>query len=146
MNPGAPSREDWARILAKGMPLHRNPGIYAFLREARMGEGVGQGVSQMRKLLVAAGAPEPEFDSLQQIFLLTLFAPGAPGTKEALRQKILELARTHGAVSSPLVARELNTSRPSALILLKELARGGRLRHQGAGRSSHYSLPGTEKT
>ncbi len=139
-NPGAPTPEEWKKILFSGIPVHRNPRIYEFLREANLGEGVGQGIPEIRKRLKEVGAAEPVFFVISDTFALMLNFKPLRGGHDALLEKALKLVREEGTVSSTRVMNALGISRPFAIRLLNELVAKHFLVHSGGGKTSKYSF------
>jgi ATP-dependent DNA helicase RecG len=141
LNPGAPTPEEWKKILTSAIPLHRNPRIYEFLREANLGEGVGQGIPEIKKRLKQAGAGEAVFSIIRDSFNLTIpYKKTRAGSLDELMQKTLEIGLREKKVTSTRVRKELDVSLPLTLRILNELVKQGFAAHKGGGRTSHYEF------
>lgn len=139
-NPGAPTPEEWKAIELNGLPVHRNPLLYEFLRPAQLGEGVGQGIPEMRKLLREAKLPEPLFVQIQNTFNVVLYNKPAGGSAQSLTNQVLRLIHKEKSVSTTRLMQAFRVSRPFILRLLHQLEVRGYLRHTGGGPTSRYEL------
>lgn len=136
-NPGAPDSELLKKILETGLPVHRNPQLYEFLRMEGLGEGAGQGIAIMRDEMAKEGLPEPKFQTLMDLFVVTLYSVKEKREKTDKFGGIMELARK-GPVTSSDVMAHLGVSRPTAIRILAGMENAGMLAHIGRGRGSRY--------
>ena len=137
-NPGAPTPEEWRDITANWLPVHRNPLIYDFLRPMQLGEGAGQGIPEMKRLLSERGLPEPQFNQIQDTFIITIFNEPKKEGKQKVLSELIEFIAEKKTVSSTDILKKFKISRPHAIRLLKELEAKKYLEHVGSGRNSHY--------
>jgi len=136
-NPGAPDSETLRLILEKSLPVHRNPLLYEFLRLEGFGEGAGQGIVIMRAAMHDEALPEPKFQTLMDIFVVTLYSTPESRVKIAGHDQIISIARK-GPITSTAVMHLLTISRPTAIKLLNSLVAQGILVHVGERRGSTY--------
>lgn len=136
-NPGAPDSELLKKILETGLPVHRNPQLYEFLRMEGFGEGAGQGIAIMREEMAKEGLPEPKFQTLMDLFVVALYSIREKKPRTGEFAGIMELAKK-GPVTSSSVMAHLGVSRPTAIRILAEMEKAGMLVHTGRGRSSRY--------
>ncbi len=139
-NPGAPTPEEWRAIELSGIPVHRNPLLYEFLRPAQLGEGVGQGIPEMRRLLKSANLPEPLFTQIQNTFNVVLYNKPVGGSAQSLSNQIARFIHKERSVSTTRLMSAFKVSRPYVLMLLHELEAKGYVRHTGGGPTSRYEL------
>ncbi|MBI5635546.1 hypothetical protein HY993_01120 [Candidatus Micrarchaeota archaeon] len=135
-NAGAPDKIELEKILAQGIPFHRNQGIYNFLRPVHQAEAAGQGIPIMKQELKRVGLNPPEITTLYNIFHLTLrFAERKP---ETLGDVVLLYGKEKKSVSTSDVMKIYNLSRPTVIKILDELERKGFAQHIGKTRNSKY--------
>ncbi|MBM3304080.1 MAG: hypothetical protein FJY76_03205 [Candidatus Aenigmarchaeota archaeon] len=135
-NPGAPDKLEMEKILHQGIPLHRNQGIYNFLRPVHQAEAAGQGIPIMKKEMKRVGLGEPEITILSSIFHITMrFEERGPDT---LEDTILFYGREKGSISTSDVMAIYKLSRPTAIRILNGLVAKGFAKHEGKRRNSKY--------
>ncbi len=139
-NPGAPTPEEWKNILVSGIPVHRNPMIYDYLREVNLGEGAGQGIPEMKKLMAHSNLPEPIFTQINETFNIVLYNKPIEDSANSLSQQIMRVIHQERVISSTRIVEKFKISRPYALQLLDLLVSKGYLRHTGGGRTSRYEI------
>ena len=137
-NPGAPTPEEWKEITAHWLPVHRNPLIYDFLRPVQLGEGAGQGLPEMKRLLAERGLPEPEFNQIQDTFIITIFNEQKKGGKQQAESELIAFIAEKKKISSTDAMKLLKISRPNAIRILNRLESKKYVIHMGSGRTSHY--------
>ena len=82
-NPGAPTQLEYERIRKQGIPIHKNQGLYNFLRPVHQAEGAGQGIPIMESELQRVGLNPPQVTLFSNIFHLTMrFGDRTPETLE----------------------------------------------------------------
>lgn len=136
-NPGAPPFEDFERILSRGIPLHRNPGMYNFLRPLHKAEGAGQGIPIMRDAMKRASLQPPRIVTLQNIFWVVLKFTKVQTTDDFL-DRAVDLLRGNKEITTSQLMRHLKISRPFAILLLDKLVDRGLLEHIGRFKTSKY--------
>jgi|GEM_PF-1262930 len=144
-NPGAPKPEEWKAIELSGIPVHRNPLLYDFLWPAQLGEGVGQGIPEMRRLLKAANLPEPLFTQIQNTFNVVLYNKPVGGYAQSLSNQVIRLIHKEKRVSTTRLMSVFKVSRPYILSILHDLEAKGYVRHTGGGPTSRYELADNPK-
>ena len=144
-NPGAPKPEEWKAIELSGIPVHRNPLLYDFLRPAQLGEGVGQGIPEMRRLLKGANLPEPLFTQIQNTFNVVLYNKPLGGSSQSLSNQIIRFIHKEKRVSTTRLMSVFKVSRPYILSILHDLEKKGYVHHTGGGPTSRYELADNQK-
>ncbi|MBI2675472.1 MAG: hypothetical protein HYX24_03370 [Candidatus Aenigmarchaeota archaeon] len=135
-NSGAPDKDELEKILSQGIPIHKNQGIYNFLRPVHQAEAAGQGIPIMKRELQSVGLNPPEITSLSNIFHLTIrFEERTP---ETLEEVILFYGREKKSLTTSDVMRIYNLSRPTAIKILNALVSKGLANHYGKRRNSKY--------
>lgn len=135
-NPGAPNPAEFAKILNQGIPVHRNPWVYNFLRPVHKAEAAGQGIPIMRKEMADRGLVGPEITTLANLFHLTLWFKQRP--PENLEDLVLAFGKERRTVSTGDVMLAFKVSRPTAIRILSRLADKGHAEHRGERRGSRY--------
>ncbi len=137
-NPGAPSLEDFQKIMAQSIPIHRNQWMYNFLRPVHQADAAGQGIGQMRKELSLVSLPEPKIVPLSSVFHLTISL--IPSSRNSIEDRVLAICREKKTLTTTDVMEKIELSRPAMIRILNNLVQKGLLTHEGKRRGSRYSL------
>lgn len=135
-NPGAPTQAEYERIRKQGIPIHKNQGLYNFLRPVHQAEAAGQGIPILESEMQRVGLNPPEITLFSNIFHLTLrFGNRTPETLEDI---ILLYGKEKKTLLAADIMRIHNISRPTAIKILNSLERKGFAKHLGIRRNSKY--------
>ena len=143
-NPGG-LPEGMSLELLGSLSIQRNPKIYQFLKDYGYMEGIGSGISRIRKLMRESGLKEPEFMITKDFFRVVLRIKNGkeePKSEELTKRQlnIINYLKTHKKIKSKECASLNKISNPTAVKELTLLEKNGLIKKAGTFRGAYYIL------
>ena len=116
-------------------------------KEAGIIEKYGSGIKRVRKVLKSAGAPPPSFESLPDLFKVTLYPiPSATGERvggvNGGVMAVMNYVQRHPGTRSPEMSEALSLSARAVERHLRYLKESGEIVFTGAPKTGGYMLTG----
>jgi len=143
-NPGG-LPEGMSPELLGSFSIQRNPKIYQLLKDYAYMEGIGSGISKIRRLMKENKLSDPEFIITKDFFRLVLrlrkgkeVVPSLELTKRQIN--IIDYLKKNKKIKSKECATINKISNPTAIKELKELEKNGLIQKIGTYRGAYYIL------
>ncbi len=126
--------------------LTRNPLIFSLFTRMRLVEHIGSGIPRMKKFMLDAGLPEPEYD-VDGMFTITLkrraAKPAVPKkTVEltAIQQQIVDCMKENPQITISELCNKMSLGRTSINLRIKELKELGIVQREGKKNASKWKI------
>jgi ATP-dependent DNA helicase RecG len=112
--------------------LSRNPLIFGLFTRMHLVEHIGSGIPRMRKAMLDAGLPEPNYDT-DGMFTVTFRRPSNNKSLELteLQSEVIQLVRKNPTLTMEQIGEAVGIGRTSAYNIIKSLKKDGVLERKG---------------
>ena len=139
-NPGTLPEGLTLKILGT-IAIQRNPIAYEIMRDLRLVEAIGTGITRMREDMRKANLPEPVFEEIANFFRVTLYNSKKP-VEEKLnprQQKCIAYLEKNQSINSNIYKKLNEVSIFTALTDLNDLVERGLITRIGKRRGAFYT-------